>query len=71
MMFSGTNIFGHLSRMYINKKNKEPTQAEVLKEYFDAKEGKKENILQIEQEELMIFKKMQKKDAVTRTKALK
>ena len=52
MLYSGINIFGQLSEMYINKKRDEVEQAE------DAGQAQADDVLALPSEVLMIFKRV-------------
>ena len=73
MMFSGVNIFGELSRQYIAKKNQseEEELQDISNQFMNESKGQSDGGIGLQNEELMIFKKVTKKDPITRCKALK
>lgn len=73
MMFSGVNIFGELSRQYIAKKNQseEEELQDISNQLMNESKGQSDGGIGLQNEELMIFKKVTKKDPITRCKALK
>ena len=73
MMFSGVNIFGELTRQYMANKDQQEAQETQLPAAgaYAAEMDAGDQGLGLQNEELMVFKKITKKDPITRCKALK
>ena len=86
MMYSGVNIFGELSRAYMEKKRGEQELETVAAPSSFARsdaraagagsaslagESSAEDAMRLQNEELLVFKKITKKDPITKCKALK
>ena len=70
MLFSGVNIFGALTQMYMSRKEEMQFSAPAQSLNSDALKGASSNsMMSLEAEVLSIFKRMQKRDSVTKIKA--
>jgi hypothetical protein len=74
MLYSGINIFGQLSQIYLQNKDSAGTPFSVIPDAKGSSGGAAgsggDSVMNLSQEVLSIFKRMQKKDPNTKTKAL-
>jgi len=71
MLYSGINIFGQLSQMYLQSKETGGMSFQSLQQTMTGKDtSSSSSVMSLSQEVLSIFKRMQKKDSNTKVKAL-